>query len=220
MGYADINDLKAWRGMNASVTPDGILLLAINSASAEIDQACSRSFIPSTGTPSDRYYTPRYDRTLMAYVIDIDDLQTLTGLAIHSDTLRDGTYSTVVDVTGVRGYPYNANGKPWSQLRLPRTVSAMYPVKVTADWGWTTTPDVVKLACLMQASRNFTRKDSDLGLAGSTDAGFGETRLLSSLDPDVRLLLKTVMKYWGAAATGDHSVWGYNLYSLNPYWNL
>lgn len=48
-------------------------------------------------------------------------------------------------------------------------------------------PDAIKQACLIQASRIFSRKSSPYGIAGSPETG--ELRLLNSLDVDVQQLL-------------------------------
>lgn len=58
-------------------------------------------------------------------------------------------------------------------------------------------PAGVRLACLMQASRWYKRRDAAFGVLGSPDMG-NMTRLLSKLDPDVAVLLSGFKNNWGA----------------------
>ena len=51
-------------------------------------------------------------------------------------------------------------------------------------------PDSIKLACELQATRLFKRKDAAFGVLGSPEFGTF-SRLQSKLDPDVELLLGT-----------------------------
>jgi hypothetical protein len=70
-------------------------------------------------------------------------------------------------------------------------------VKVTGVWGWSSIPYEVELACKIQASRLFVRKQSPFGIAGSVE--LGTVRLSSRLDPDVEMLLKTYRRNFGLA---------------------
>lgn len=214
--YATRSDLKAWLRIESATTEfDTQLDDALEDASRCIDQATSRSFDTTLSVAAPRYYTPEWDRATGRLVVQIDDLQSVTSLAVDYDSDGDGTYATSIVVADTRLYPLNAtaDGKPWSQLSLPTDASISTGVegsiRVTAKWGWTAVPGPVKQACLMQAARFFVRKDSTYGMAGTTDGGFGETRLLAALDPDVRLSLKTVMRYWAARGTGSSRTFGW-----------
>jgi hypothetical protein len=44
-------------------------------------------------------------------------------------------------------------------------------VKLTGTWGWPAVPDEIKQACLLRAAWLFKRKDTPLGVAGSSDLG-------------------------------------------------
>ena len=65
--------------------------------------------------------------------------------------------------------------------------------KVSARWGWPATPDVIKQATILQASRLFTRLDSPLGIAGFGD--MGAMRVSFRGDPDVGMLLNPYRRY-------------------------
>lgn len=60
-----------------------------------------------------------------------------------------------------------------------------------------TVPDSIKLACLLQASRFFIRREAPFGIAGSPEAG-SELRLLAKVDPDVEVILGPYRSWWGA----------------------
>lgn len=58
-------------------------------------------------------------------------------------------------------------------------------------------PSAVKQACLIQASRFFTRRYAPFGVAGSPDSG-SEIRLLAKVDVDVAVILGPYITWWGA----------------------
>lgn len=198
--YASTVELRDY--LRISDTADDVALAsAVGGASRAIDQACNRQF-GLLAAPEARYYTGCYDRSLGRWRVDIDDLQTVTGLAVAIDPFDDQSWTGAVTPTAMR--PVNAvpNGKPWTyfvthptSLNLPTTKEA--GVRVTARFGWTTVPGAVKQACLLQASRLFARRDAPFGVAGSIEAG-SEMRLLSKIDPDVEVMLRSFRKVWGA----------------------
>ncbi|MEW6473442.1 MAG: phage gp6-like head-tail connector protein [Actinomycetota bacterium] len=173
-----------------------------------MDLATNRQF-GLTGSAVDRYYA--WDGTEVGgrQALEIDDLQTLTGLTVVVDLDNDGVYEeTLVNGTDFDLYPFNAaaEGKPYTHLvmRTWTTSGTVFlpttplSVKVTANWGWSTVPTVVKQATLLQASRFFARRNSPYGIAGSPELG-NEMRLLERLDPDVAIMLRTVKRHWAAA---------------------
>jgi hypothetical protein len=84
-----------------------------------------------------------------------------------------------------------------------RSASAVTPsgrkdaIRITAAWGWDAVPDPIEEACLLQASRLLSRRDSPHGIAGSPEAG-SEIRLLERLDPDVAISCRPFRRVWGA----------------------
>lgn len=175
--YVTSTALKAYVRIADSVD-DVQIGLAIAAASRSIDSFTGRQFA-KVGTAEARTYVPRADYFRKAYVVDIDDLSSESGLEV----LLDG-----VDVTAdVELYPYNADkvGKPWTRLILPT-----YGAKavVTGVWGWPSVPSAIQEGTLMQANRYLHRRDAWQGVAGSPDIG-SELRLLSRLDPDVQVIV-------------------------------
>lgn len=189
--YVSIAELAAVTRIG-DANDDAVLALAAGTASRAIDDRCRRQFGLAV-TAEARFYTPRWSRSRGGWLVPIDDLMTTTGLVVAVDQGDDGTYETTV--TGYRMRPYNAaaTGRPWTELLIPDTALTTLPqcwpapgaVRVTARWGWSGIPDAIRQACLLQASRLLSRRDSPFGVAGSPEAG-SELRLLSSLDPDVR----------------------------------
>jgi hypothetical protein len=97
-------------------------------------------------------------------------------VAVATDDDRDDYADNVI--TGYDLEPINAlaEGRPWTELWV-RSTSAVQPtclehgVRVTALWGWSAVPPAIEEACLLQASRLLSRRDSPLGVAGSPEAG-------------------------------------------------
>lgn len=163
---------------------------AVAGASRAVDGACGRQF-GKTDDPETRRYTSHLDRYLGIYVVDIDDVQDVTGLAVTA-------VSSALDVTASCGLmPANnvLKGRPFEQLQVPGL--GVYDVAVDA-WGWNAVPAAVRLATKMQGSRFLARRDSPYGVAGSPAAGT-EIRLLAKVDPDVEVVLrrgKYVRQWW------------------------
>lgn len=195
--YITAEELKAYVRISDAVD-DVQIALAVTAASRAVDRHTSRQF-GLVAAPEARTYTKRWDRTRRRYVCDIDDLMTITGLAI---TAVQGP------ITGYALKPGNApaNGRPWTLLVLDPTptisptpwVTVEDDITVTARYGWTAVPDAVKQATLLQASRLLTRRQAPFGVAGSPDLG-SELRLLAKVDVDVAVVLGPYIRWWSAA---------------------
>lgn len=204
--YTSATDVKTWGDITGS-TFDLLLDTCVTAASRQIDQHCNRSFSTTAVSASARLYTAVWDSGRKRYVVEIDDLSSVTDLAVTIDTAGDGTFSTTVTVADLTKYPLNASafGRPWTHLVLPQdatVVTTEGAVKVTARWGWTAVPEVVEQAALIQAFRLFMRRSSWAGISGSPEM-MGETRLLAKLDADVKVLLQPVVRHWGARNTAS-----------------
>lgn len=178
---------------------------AITAASRAVDRATGRQFgVTSSG--ENRVYTARWDRQRRRHVVDVDDFQTTTGLAIAFDLDDDQTFESSLVAGDWRLWPLNASsiGVPWTRLIVNR--DATYQpnrcegaVQVTATWGWTAVPTTIKQATILQASRFLARRDSPFGIAGSPNfGGGGELRLLDRVDPDVAVMVRVYRRNWAA----------------------
>lgn len=178
-GYLRVDDLE----------DEAQAALAITAASRAIDDHTNRQFGKTTAI-EERFYTAWPDYERCRWVVTIDDIQSTTGLV-----LKVGTTNPVT-VTTYRLEPVNAlaKGRPWTHLAFTTGSQAeptneVHGVSVTATWGWTTVPDTVKQATLLQASRVLKRRDAPFGVAGSPELG-SELRLLAKIDPDVAVALR------------------------------
>lgn len=184
--YATLAELKAFVRI-ADTVDDAELAVAITAASRSIDAHTGRQF-GLLAVPTLWSYTARPDLARGRWVVDVDDLMTVTGLLVEVPTAATVTTFTKEPVNGA------TKGRPWTRIVFDRnpTVHPLpidnYTVNVTGQFGWTTVPVPVKQACLLQASRFFKRRDAPFGVAGSPDLG-SEIRLLAKVDPDVAVVL-------------------------------
>lgn len=198
MAYATLAELKGFIGIPTGDTADDVTLtLALDSASAQVDQFTDRTF--TAGSTTRLYQVTDVGR------LDIDPISTTSGLVVKTDDNDDGTFETTWTLgTDFRLEPTNAAaaGVPWD--RLVALGTRWFPilqyrpgVEVTASFGWPggTAPAPVKHATLIQASRLWKRKEAPFGVAGSVEFG-SEIRLLAKLDPDVESLLRPYRRSW------------------------
>ena len=178
---------------------DNDIQAAILAASRMIDDYCQRGFYQegTLASPVVKYYTP-----VSPWYLEIDDLIQPTEIASRAN--QSGPFSTIWDLDNDVMYePINNPeiGRPVTRLLAVRTYVFPYffpqTVKITGVWGYSSIPYEVELACKIQASRLFIRKQSPFGIAGSVE--LGTVRLNSRLDPDVEMLLKTFRRNFGLA---------------------
>ena len=189
-GYASLNDLKASARITDNVD-DGLLELAIESASRLIDTYTQRNFY-NAGTAV-RLFIPQDN-----YVTEIDDLITISKLET-SDGDNFGTTWAASDyqLEPLNGIVDGITGYPATRIRavndfLFNVLDQEATVRVTGTWGWSAVPTAIKQATVIQASRIFKRNDSPLGIAGFGD--MGAIRVGTQLDPDVRQLIDNFRK--------------------------
>lgn len=160
---------------------DTQLALWVTAASRAIDKKTNRQFGQVTVATARTYRrTPYYVADSGLWVLDIDDVYSVTGLTIS----QAGATAVAYASAGATLLPDNApaNSRPWTQLGF--TTQPYGPIVVTALYGWAAIPSQVVTACQLQMSRWNFRRSSPAGVAGSPDAG-SEVRLLARLDPDV-----------------------------------
>lgn len=214
--YVTANELKDSLRITDN-NDDALLAFAITAASRALDHAANRQFGQSDPAVA-RYYTfsntaykqvdPYAGKWLDSFQgrdqLEIDDLMTTTSLVVKVDRDDDGTFEETLTVdTDYRLYPWNAvaSGRPWTRLVLASGESLptqLRGVEITAKWGWSSVPSIVKQATLIQAARFFARRNAPFGVAGSPDTG-SEMRLLAKLDPDVDMMISSVKRHWAWA---------------------
>lgn len=198
--YIDKEDLKSFIGLSGT-SQDNNIDLAINGASRLIDKYCGRHFYKPDSAFA-KYFTPNNP-----FILDVPDIANTTNLEVKLDTTDDGTYDTTITVdTDFYLNPLNIvdmdgdYNTPYNQLRIfdTRSNERFDPdipknVKITAFWGFNTVPDAVKMACTLQASRLWKRKDAPFSTFGNSDVG--EVELFSKMDPDAKQLIKGYIKH-------------------------
>ncbi len=184
--YVALSELKSALGITSS-TDDAFLTLAIGAAETAINDLCGRKFT-ADGSASARTYRAQ------PYICVTDDVSTLTGLVVKTDTSGDGTFDTTWASSDYQVEPLNnlVKGRSVNNLRavgdylFPVYGDGLASVEVTAKWGWPAVPDPIEQATLMMASRLYGRKASPMGVIGVGD--FGPVRISRS-DPDVAHML-------------------------------
>lgn len=185
MAYATLTDLKKVLGITDTVD-DALLTLALNAASAALENHFGRVFSKSVGET--RYFAARDDD-----LIFVDDLVKIESLACDTD--GDGVYETVwatddytllpVNATA-EGLPYRSiKAKPLGAYRFPRWLDA--GVKIIGSYGYPAVPVEVNQATLLQAARLFRRKDAIFGVVGGGE--LGQAVNIAKIDPDIVLML-------------------------------
>jgi hypothetical protein len=170
-----------------SLEDDTAMEAAINAASRFIDKCTDRKFYVSTET---RIYDPSDSN-----VVYVDDLLTVTTFKTDED--GDGTFETTWATTDYNLKPNNAalDGQPYTWVEVSENGNHTFPssvkksIQIAGSFGFSSTvPSEVKMACLIQASRLWKRKDSPFGVAGTSELGM--MQMIPKLDTDVRLLLE------------------------------
>lgn len=199
--YATLAELKSYVRIPDTVD-DAEVALAITAASRAIDKATNRQFGLVAAVES-RFYTAEFDRKRRRWIVEIDDVMTVTGLLVNFDSDDNGTYESSIDEFQLKPVNGAANSRPWTQIVVHPTSTTIPTaledgVEVVARFGWTTVPTPIKQATLLQASRILARRDSPYGIAGSPEMG-SELRLLAKLDPDVAVTVAPYRRWWAAA---------------------
>lgn len=202
--YCTSVELKSWL-RKTNTDADDLLAFCISDASRLVDAYCGRQF-GSVSPAVTRYYTWDGGRYDYRDLILVDDIHTVTSLAVTVDTDGDGdSDATITNGTDFDLWPANAaaEGEPWKGILLRQASNTRWnryarSLAVTAQFGWAAVPSAIKAATLMQAARFFGRRVAWYGVAGSPEMG-SEVRLLEKLDPDVAVSLHKYKRVWAAA---------------------
>jgi hypothetical protein len=134
------------------------------------------------------------------YLVLVEDLLTVTTLKTDAD--GDRTYESTWAATDYDLEPYNAArlspARPYTRIVTAPNGVYTFPnirkgIEIAGSWGFSsTTPPIVKEACLLQSSRLFMRKDAPFGVTGSAE--MGQAIVIPRLDPDVTHMLAPLRK--------------------------
>lgn len=191
-GYATLAQVKSALGITDSFD-DTLIELATESASRAIDSYCARVFYKSASDET-RYYAPRD-----SYLVEIDDLVSLTSLYTNSDDTQS-SYDIQWTSEDYQLEPLNglrdSQPFPYTQIRAIgdytfQNLNGEASVKVTGIFGFNAVPIAITQATVIQAARIFKRNDSPLGIISGE---LGTMRVGYRLDPDVAQLVDTYRK--------------------------
>jgi hypothetical protein len=179
--YATLSEFKDYISLNDDDLIDDLKLSdALASASREIEKFTGRQF-NNTATATPRLYRPKRRN-----LVSIDDFHTIDDLVIQ--TGYAGSFSTTWTDSDYQLEPLNGIvdgelGWPFYKIRAVGnqcfdSCSARATLQVTAQWGWSEVPSLVKQACLIIASETFKIKDAPFGVQGYGE--FGPVRVKDS----------------------------------------
>ncbi len=181
--YATLAELKTRVAVGneaaLSTTYDARLNNCLDTASRAIEKACGRQFNVAASATA-RVYEPR-----SAYLVDVDDISTTSGLVVKTDTAGDGTYATTVaaanyDLRPLNGVSDGETGWPYYQIVAINYTWPCYwqraPIQVTATWGWAAVPSGVHEGCLILAEELFKLADAPFGTGGYGQFGIIRAR--------------------------------------------
>lgn len=187
-GYATLAEVKSRLDITGS-SFDTMIEDIVTAVSRAIDEETGRRFYAVSET---RYYTPDSKTALW-----VDDLLSVTTLKTDED--GDRTYEVTWATTDYDLWPFNAQKesqpRPYTRLLVTPDGDNLFPkdtpkgVELAGSFGFaSTTPPVIKQACMSQAMLEFRAKDAPGG-----DTGGGEFRraiLAAGLHPFVRRMLE------------------------------
>jgi hypothetical protein len=192
--YATLPELKARWTVEDSID-DALITAVLLAASRSIDVYCGRRFWQDSAVQTRTY---QCDDSHIAWV---DDISTTTGLVIKTDPNGDYTWTETWDTTDYDLEPGNADTfqsgdrtqTPVAWWRIVAIDDKTFPVserrktlQVTAKFGWSAVPAVVKEATILKAMQLFKRKDAVYGALGIGDFG---VRISQWEDPHIAMML-------------------------------
>jgi hypothetical protein len=187
--YVELESLKATLELTGESFADLDIRTALTAASRAVDEVCDRRFYPDTDASQVRYYKPA-----AAWLVTLDDVQTVTTFEVDND--GDGTFDTWTANDQFFLEPMNAaaDGWPWTRAVINPLNSAYFngrhrEVKVTGKFGWPAVPAAITEATTILASRLVKRaREAPFGIAGFGIDGAAVR--VARTDPDVAFLLE------------------------------
>jgi hypothetical protein len=196
--YASLNDVKAAARITDTID-DGLLEIAIESSSRDIDAYTERVFYSTGATAVARVYIPQD-----IYLVETDDIISVTTL--KSDSTGNGTFDVTWAASDYQLEPLNGRAggidTPATRIRAigdylwpvyePRNVNSnQASVQVTGRFGFASIPSAIKQATILASLRAYKRYESPTGVLGFSDMGVVR---VGRLDPDVERLIQPYRK--------------------------
>jgi hypothetical protein len=166
VSYITADELREFVGAVSS-TIEPLLISACESASAEVESYCGRTFTTDTVATARRY------RVVAPTYVVVDDAYEV--VSVKTDNSGDGAFDTTWSANDFETEPLNGvvggkGGWPTTTISAVGTlhfpVSLRPSVEVVAKWGWVTVPEPVRQAALMLASEILKSREAPFGVAG------------------------------------------------------
>lgn len=165
-------------------TGDPYVATYATAASRAVDGFCNRQFGQLAAAATFTYDATNAVRLNNGrYLLEIDDVQDLTGLTVTVN----GT-AVAAGATGYLMHERDAIAKGYPHTAISLRDCPQGDVAVFAKFGWAAVPSSVVGATWLQVNRWHVRRESPYGTAGAPSEG-SEVRLTAVLDPDVRAIL-------------------------------
>jgi len=199
--YATLDEFKSAVEI-ADTVDDADIQRALDAATSWINHYTGRTFWAVDSTASVRYFLPYETMRL-----EVPDLSSVTDLAI--DTAGNESFRAVLDADDYDLYPLylmpDMGG--YTEIRLkplaPSWFVLGYQARVTALWGFGSTPAAVKQACILIANRWFARLSVPFSMWEAPQTG--ELATIVQRDEDVINLLGPYVTSSGAGRAASAS---------------
>lgn len=163
--YITVEELKGWTRNEIPTDDDEWIEDALSAAEQWLDNECGRRFEVATGTPASRVFVPSGSPLL-----PIDDCVSVTSVTENGATVTSGAYQLEpLNGRGVAGEVI-----PYSSIRRLYDIDwcadhGRATVSISADWGWTTIPALVRESCKIIAKDLLGNRRMQFGLVAVTD---------------------------------------------------
>lgn len=184
--YCILEEIKNELGIDNS-NDDDLIQRKIKAVKTAIDDYCHRSFESTAAT---KYYDG------CASPLFIDDLITVTTFSLDED--GDGTYESTLTTSDYVLRPSNNTPKTYVEINPNGDYGGFANgipdgVKIVGTWGYSTVPEPIHEAAIIQTCRLYKRKDSAFqDVVGTPE--LGTFNVYKALDPDVKQMLKQYVK--------------------------
>ena len=181
MTYATVDDIVEWikEAPGESLTADQLrvrtarLTLLISSCSNVINSDCNRRFIDE-GEEERTFHPPHWSNKV--YTGDFHSYQ--AGSMYVDDEL--------IDDSKFRLYRLKPDHSYVGVQFDSRVIRVGSKIRYTASWGWSSVPDAIKTATIMQVARIWQRPKTPAGIDVTVDGGIV---YITRMDKDIKSFL-------------------------------
>lgn len=192
--YLTREEFKTRINLEGTTYSDADIDRSLGAAEEIIEEMCNDRFYQS-GTAVARTFDAETQRVLKLR----PSAGSITSVKLDED--GDGVYEITLAASDYVKWPYNAaaDSKPWWELRIHPNSDYVFPtsypqaIEVTGLFGWATTPDAIKDATAILASKLLKRREAPFGIVAFNFEG-GDAMRIARNDPDVMALVGPYMR--------------------------